>query len=216
MNHPSLFRFTFSVLLVMAGLQCFAQKATPTAWKKTVTRTIDLSEKEDSKKHHLKDAGNTTYLAEIMINDITAGKLTAYSNFDVNFSNKLTAAEVKQMFGATKDTVTVQDPVTGREVVKVVTRDVNYEIMQKFRLLEEWTFNPATGKTDIQITGIAPIKEIYGVDGSFRGVQAAFWLHYNDAQPCINRFDQSHPTGTLAMHIWDDYFLSDVKPKDAK
>lgn len=215
MNIPAVLRNTLLVLACMATSASWAQKPGNAVWKKTVARMIDLTAKDDT-KHHLKDAGDSKYLSEMMADEVIAGKLTAYSNIDNNFSTRLTPAEVKNILGPKKDTVTVTDPVTGKEITKYITTDVNFETIQKFRLLEEWTFNPATGKTDIQITGIAPIKEIYSDDGSFRGIQAIFWLRYADALPVINRYDTYHPTGTLDMHIWDDYFLSDVKPKEAK
>ena len=212
-------RNKLTVILLLAGITSFAQKngnSLATVWKKQVARVIDMQEPEDTIVHHLRDAGNNTTLTEMMVNAIKTGNVAAYSNYDNTFSTKLTIAQINEMTSSKLDTVVMTDPVTGKEVMKIISRDMNYDLIHKFRLLEDWTFNPGTGKTEIQIVGIAPIREIYGEDGSFRGVQAMFWLHYNDALPIISHYEQYHPNNTIAEHIWNDYFLSEVKPSEVK
>ena len=112
--------------------------------------------------------------------------------------------------------MTIVDPVTGTEIQKIIRRDFDPTVIRKYRILEEWAFNPRTGKTDIQITGIAPMLEVYGEDGSYRGSKSMFWVRYNDARPVVEKYDQMHPNHTLASLIWDDYFLSEVKPNKEK
>ena len=199
---------------LLIGNMIFAQ-VNP-GWKKTVYRTIDLAQKEDTAKHHLTDVTNDTTLFEIMANAIKAGKLVAYSNFDHNFTTRFTAVQLKEIMGNKTDTTLIVDPVTNKEKQIIVHHEFNYDAVHKYRLLEEWTFDPITGKTDIMIEGIAPLREIYGDDGNFRGVQAMFWLRYTDAHQVLARYDKIHPTKCFATYIWDDYFLSDVKPAVAK
>ncbi len=190
--------------------QGYSVKPSPMVWKKQVTRMIDMREKDDTIEHHLRDVSRYTTLLEYMIKEINAGKLTAYSNCDGGlFTQKLTAKELEQQMSSKPDTVTITDPVTGKEVVKVITRDFNFDIVHKYRLKEEWTLDPNTGKTQIQIVGIAPIKEIFGENGSFRGYQAMFWLHFNEARAAITQYELYHPNNTIGSHIWDDYFTSD-------
>ena len=152
----------------------------------------------------------------MMIIAIKAGKLTAYATYDNDFTTKLTAEGLKEITKTKTDTVIITDPVAGKEEMKIVHMDFNYNAIHKYRVLEEWTFNPNTGKTDIQITGIAPVRDIYGTDGTFRGVQAMFWVHFNDIHSILARYEQYHPDNTIAMHVWDDYFLSEVKPEGVK
>jgi len=217
MKHPIIFRSAFTFVLLMAGIATFGQSNNGAVWKKTVYRTIDLTEKETKKKSNLKDASATSHLAEIMYNAAMMDKMHAYWTYDNNLTHMLTTQEVHELFGGGKpDTISVTDPVTNIETIRVVRRDPDLESFQKFRLLEEWTHNTATGKTDIQIIGVAPVKEVYGTDGRYRGEQVLMWVKYADALPSIAKYDGLHPTNTFAMHIWDDYFMSDVKPKEAK
>ena len=189
----------------------FAQ--TNNAWKKTVYRTIDVTQKEDTVKHHLTDVTSDTTLIEIIVSAVKAGKLVAYNSFDHNYTTKLTKADLLEMTGGRTDTQIVVDPVTNEERRMIIRHDFDPAFIRKYRLLEEWTFDPHTGKTGIQITGIAPVIDVYGDDGAFRGSKSMFWLRYADASSALARYDRLHPTQTFASLIWEDYFLSDAKPR---
>ncbi len=204
------------VLIVAILIICFPAFAQTGVWKKTVSRTIDVAEKEDTATHHLTDVTNDTSLFEIMAVALKAGKLTAYNSFDHDFTTKITATQLKELLGGKTDTTQVTDPVIGKDKWIIVHHDFPYSMVHKFRLLEEWTFDPRTGKTDVQITGISPMRDVYGDNGVFRGKQSIFWVKYADAHDVIAKYDARHPTRTFASLIWDDYFLSDVKPQVVK
>jgi hypothetical protein len=217
MNIQQLSKISFAAILLFACNTSFAQKAGSAAvWKKQVYRVLDMKEKEDPKEHHLKEASNDTTMLEMMVNAIRAGKITAYSNFDHSFTTKLTAAQVTEMIIPKPDTQVIVDPITGKEATRIIRHEFDYSVVNKYRLLEDWTFNPMTGKTDIQITGICPVKEIYGDNGDFRGLQAIFWLKYPDAANIIARYEQYHPNNTITAKIWNDYFYTDAKPEEQK
>ncbi len=205
------------ILLAAVAFTTFSSFAqTGDVWKKTVSRTIDVSQPEDTVKHHLADASNDTTLLELMVNAIKAGKLTAYDAFDHNFTSKLSMAALKEIISPRRDTMVIVDPVTNQEIMKIVEHDFDPTAIRKYRVLEEWAFNPRTGKTEIQITGISPMLDVYGDDGVYRGRKSLFWIRYNDVRQILERYEQSHPNHTLASLIWNDYFLSDVKPQVQK
>ncbi len=206
MNRPIILLAT---VLLTTGTS-FAQ--TGDVWKKTVSRTIDISQKEDTVRHHLTDVSNDSTLLEMMTSAIKSGKLIAYSAFDHNFTSKLTVKDLKEMMSSKIDTQVVVDPINNQEITKIIARDFDPTQIRKYRFLEEWVFNPHTGKTDIQITGIAPMLDVYGDDGVYRGSRSMFWVKYNDVHQILARYEQAHPNHTISSLIWDDYFLSDVKP----
>jgi hypothetical protein len=141
--------------------------------------------------------------------------MTAYSNFDHSFTEKATFVQVKNMLIHGPDTTVMVDPVTGRELMQVIEHDIDYSTVHKYRILEDWTFNRRTGSTEIKITGIAPVQDVY-VDGDFRGSRALFWIKFNEIAPMLAQYEQYHPERTIAAYIWKDYFLSDVKPGEKK
>ena len=217
MNRHHMIRLIFAAIILFAGTNSFGQKAGSTAvWKKKVYRMLSVKEKDDTKEHHLKDASPDTTLCEMFVNAIKTGRITAYSNFDNSFTTKLTVAQLNEFLVQKPDTQVMVDPITGKEATMVISHEFDFDVVTKYRLLEEWTFNPVTGKTDIQITGISPVKEIYGENGDFRGIQSIFWLKYADVVNIITRYEQYHPNNTIAAKIWNDYFLSDTKPEGQK
>jgi len=171
-----------------------------------VARIIDISEKEEPLDHHLRDVSPDTTILEMMVNAINAGKVTAYAGYDNNFTVKLTKETLNEMLVSKPDTITLTDPVSGKEITKVTRKDFDFNAIHKYRILEQWTFNQSSGKTEIEIIGIAPIQDIYGYDGSFRGVRGLFFLHFNDAWNIINRYELYHPNNTISSLIWNDYF----------
>lgn len=199
------------IILFSKSSASFAQINTNETWKKQVGREIDMKVPEDEKKHHLKEVSYDTTLLEILCNAVYAGRITPWANDDPYFSHKMTIEELNKLLIPTPDTVIITDPSTDQEIRKIVRHDFDYERVSKYRLLEDWTFNPATGNTDIHIEGIAPVIEIY-VDGELRGERALFWMRYSDVIPVLQHYEQSHPLNTFAQHIWNDYFYSDVKP----
>ena len=208
-----------SVLLIAflaAGTSSFAQKAADATWKKRVIRVIDISQPTDDKLHHLRDAGADSLLTEMLVSSILAGKVVAYTAWETQFSTTMSIANVKEYIAPIVDTMVVVDPVTGKENMKIVKRDFDYEKIKKLRILEDWTFDPIAGKTDMQIVGIAPVQDVYGDDGVFRGSKGMFWIKYNDARSIIARYERYHPENTIAAKIWYDYFLSDTMPAAQK
>jgi len=186
----------------------YSLKPGNTVWKKQVARVIDMSVQEDTVVHHLRDMSPDTTLTEILVNAIRAGKITAYANTGNFFSEKLTKDMLEALLSSKPDTVSITDPVTSQEMIKIVSHDFNYEAINKYRIIEDWTFDPNTGKTQIQITGIAPIRDVYGSAGEFRGVMAMFYLRFNDVKNIISRYELYHPNNTIASHVWNDYFTA--------
>ena len=179
-------------------------------WKKQVTRDIDMKPEEDTVLHHLRDQNGDISLFEMLVNAVKSGKLTAYNNIGPFFTNTLSVAALNDAMSPKTDTEVITDPVTGNSMTTVVTRDFQYSNIHKYRILEEWGYDPVAGKTEIQVTGIAPLMDVY--TGSYSGTKSVFWLHYADARGILATYEERHPDNTLASHIWKDYFRSDIKP----
>ena len=201
--------------LTLAGLLFFIRnsysenKIKPGAeWKKEVSRVIDIREQQDTVLHHLKDVSPQATLLEMMIKEIKAGRLTAYYTSDETFKTKLSVDALNEMLPPRFDTFILTDPITGKQTTKVAKNEFDYTSVHKYRILEEWIYNPATGKTEIQIKGISPLMNFYGCEGSFHGHRAMFTVRYSDVKALVAHYELYHPNNTLASHIWDDYFNS--------
>jgi hypothetical protein len=210
-------RFLF-VVAVLAAQPLVAQTmaGTKSVWKKRVARVIDMRPPTDDKPHRLKPAGDDSTLLQMFVGALYNHKLTAYSDPEFSIAHIVSMPLLDHIMHLYVDTIVVVDPVTGHEYTQIARSSFNYDSATKIRVLEDWTFNTITGKTEIQVAGLAPVRNAYSDDGTLRGVQALFWLRYSDVQTIVARYEQYHPESTIAARIWDDYFLSDEKPVKVK
>ena len=203
-------------LFVVAGVNSPAQTGNKSGiLHKEVMRIIDLAPMHDSVIHHLKDIGDDSSLYQMIVSGIRSGLLNVYARDDIHFIASISFDALKEKIGVTRDTQTVVDPVTNMEVMKATSFSFESFSVNKYKILEDWTFDKYTGKTKIQIVGIGPMTGMYN-DAAYIGRKPMFWLRYNDLSSIIARYEQYHPDNTIAGHIWADYFLSDVKPAAQK
>ena len=121
-------------------------------------------------------------------------------------SAPLPPAQVAEMLSTKPDSITMDDPITGKHITKIFKPDVPYDLMYMYRVLEEWKFDRATGKTNIQIVAIAPMMDIYGDEGTFHGRRTQYWVKYNEVREILERYEHSHPDTNLSLAVWKDYF----------
>lgn len=177
-------------LLLIISCNAIAQ---PTIWKKDVGRAVSFTETK------VKDPKEM--LAVAMLDAAVNGSVQGYQNIDAYSTYPLTAAQVKDMMTGKMDTVTVIDPVTGKEAIVITDRIFQPETIDKFKLHEEWMFNTTDFKTTIHIAGIAPALNITNEDGSYRATQPFLWYKYEDVANII----LNHTSRSLADSIWKDY-----------
>lgn len=206
----------FHLLLVLLAVCTFAhlhaQTTNSKSWKKQVVRTVDVGKPDAYKRHSGKKDSSLT---RMLYTDVMAKKLTAYQVFNNNLTDIATRDAVQDaVIPHTADDygpdLMVPDPGTDK-----LDLDSLFATFHKYRILEDWTFDRATGTTDIKIVGIGPVKDIT-TNGGYSGEQCMFWVKYNDVKPQIARYDKGHMGHTLADVIWADYFKQGAKLVDRK
>lgn len=176
-------------------------------WKKRVWREIDTREKQNVGFRFPGDENTGGgYFIEILLDAVKKGKVKAYSNLDDRFTQALTKEQVMQMLIGKKDTVTVIDPVTGKESVVITDRVFNPESVTKYRIKEDWIVDRNLGKEVVRIVGIAPLLDIMNEDGSFRASQPMFWLYYPEIRDVLSQYEVFNPENDVARITWDDFF----------
>ena len=180
-------------------------------WKKQIVRDIEMGEKIDSSVHRLRNASPDNTLLEMFAIGIKTGKISSFYTSDFSMATRIRPTDFDKLFVGRPDTIAVRD-ASGKYVPKIVRKNFNYSEAHKYRILEEWTSYPGIGKTEIQVVGIAPLKDIKGDDGTPHGVEPIFWVHFtDDIKAIVARYEQYHPNNTLGGHIWDEYFNSSQK-----
>ena len=177
------------------------------AWRKKVTRDIEIRVSK-APTQPASTAGDSS-LAEMMVNDILKGKIVAKSNTANDFTNTLTTDDVSRAMGINPDATT---NIYGKEK-KTTDAHKNgaiYDSIYKYRIFEQWQFNPSTGATDISIRGIAPVRNGY-VNGVLQSAEAIFWVSYPDAREILARYRAKHPNNSFYTYAWSDYFSKSNK-----
>ncbi len=60
----------------------------------------------------------------------------------------------------------------------------------------------------VRIVGIAPVIDIIGDDGVYRGSQAMFWLYYPDIRGLLAQYEVFNPQNDVYRYTWDEFFES--------
>ncbi len=208
-------KYLTGLLLLAAlclGTAGYAQKSRDKVFKKQVVRIIDFTEQEHNEiGDHYQDANDDSTLMQLLIPFMKAGRIIAYT--DSSFKHKLNKKGLKKALNPiVPDTTVMIDPVDGKEIEKIIDRNRNGEYIHQYRVLENWSFDPKTGKIAIEIVGIAPIIQLY-INGD-RSYTTLLWLKYTDAKPVIARYGSYNPDNTLASKVWADYFFYDTPQKE--
>ena len=58
----------------------------------------------------------------------------------------------------------------------------------------------------VRIVGLAPVKDVYGDDGQFRGQQAMFWLYYPEIRNVLAKYEVFNPENDMFRYTWDEFF----------
>ena len=228
MHSLQLFRLAIVVAFLILTGNIYAQDNTP-IWKKRVTRVVSIAVQDDTSKHHFRQECNDTTLLELLVNDIHAGKLTAYRGTDYTLTDKVGIQTPVLTEGARSDIDAeldinifrvAEDAITGDIIKRVVHPKFDYETVTSYRVMEEWTHSRKTGKTEVQIIAIAPMRPMYNEDWSFRAYKLLFWVRYADIQPMLARYDAqkniaAQPELGFTRMLWDDYF-ADERPVSIK
>ena len=111
---------------------------------------------------------------------------------------------------ARPDTVYVIDPVTNLEGPIIIHHDLDWDWFNKYTLLEQWTFDPVGGKTNINIVAIEPRVDEPTV--SFVSCNRLRWFRYEDVSGILDYYYQHYPLDNLSTALWKSYF-SEAEPQ---
>jgi len=178
-------------------------------WKKRVWREIDTREKQNIAFRYTGDehSGGGMFI-EILIDAVKRGKITAYSTFDDRFTTVLTKEQLMEQVAGKTDTQQVIDPITGEEKSVVRVTDFRPDVITKYRIKEDWIFDRNQGQMVVRIVGLAPVKDVYGDDGIYRGPQPMFWLYYPEIRGLLANYEVFNPQNDMARYTWDEFFES--------
>jgi gliding motility associated protien GldN len=171
-------------------------------WWKTVWRVIDLREKLNL---HFK--WPTAPFIQLLLNAVQTGKCQVFSGMDDDFTAPIAPKEALNVAGGGVDSIYVTDPGTGIQTLQVVTKEVNWNNVNKLRLKEVWYFNKQTSTMEVRIQGICPLYDNYDpATGDFRGEVPVFWVFFPNLRQILVNSQAYNPFPNGVRLNWDQVF----------
>jgi gliding motility associated protien GldN len=170
-------------------------------WEKRMWRVIDFKE-----KMNLPFAYPKLPLAQVLIDAVKSGEVTAYNPLDDEFKIPYTLDEVNGKLYRV-DTISIFDPDTYEETRTPVESSFDAIWVTKMWIKEDWIFDEETSTIVCRIVGIAPVRELVDeASGLVIGDELMFWLHYPSmrdylaSKPVFNNFNDA------VRMSWEDVF----------
>jgi len=158
-------------------------------WQKRVWRNIDTRDKENKLLGNNHDAARNSILGNVLVDGFFKGAYKAYEAKDDRFTTELTREKFIALI------------TPGSQAANA---GFNPEQVTKFRVKEDWLFLEKENKIVVRIIGIAPLKEVKGVDGKITD-EPVFWLFYPDIRNHLAQrkiVSKEHPD----LLNWDQVF----------
>lgn len=176
-------------------------------WKKRVWREIDTRQKQNVAFRYPGDefTGGGMFI-EILLDALKKGKIKAYAVSDDRFTTALDKQQIVEMTQGTVDSTPVEDPITGETIIKITRKDFNPDLITKFRLKEDVIFDRNLGRMVTRIIGLAPVRDIYEEDGTYRASASMFWLYYPEIRDLLAQYEVYNPQNDIARMNWEEFF----------
>ena len=171
-------------------------------WWKNVWRVIDLREKINL---HFK--WPKAPFIQVLLDAVQGGKCQVYSGMDDDFSAPIDPKEALNVAGGGVDSIYVTDPGTGIQTLQVITKEVNWNNVNKLRLKEVWFFNKQTSTMEVRIMGICPLYDNYDpTTGDFRGEVPVFWVYFPSLRQTLVNSTAYNPFPNGIRLNWDQVY----------
>lgn len=180
-------------------------------WSKRIWRVVDMREKVNHPLYYpIEEINDRKNLFDVVYQSLMVdGSITAYDAGptleDDEFTKPMLTSQLRDIF-TRMDTSYTEDLDTG-ELVEVV-QEIRLESadIKQYRLKEDWFFDKQRSKMDVRIIGIAPMKEVRGEDGEFRGFAPIFWLYYPECRYVFANWEVFNRQNDAERRSYEDIF----------
>ncbi|PQJ09173.1 hypothetical protein CJD36_020515 [Flavipsychrobacter stenotrophus] len=114
----------------------------------------------------------------------------------------------KQLHGYTLEGDRLKDTLSMERLIHFMQfNNFSFYLVTKYKLLEEWRYDPATLTTKIKILAVAPVLAVFSEDGTYRGPVSLYWLKYDDVKDIIANYETKHHNKQLTNALMHNYAI---------
>lgn len=125
---------------------------------------------------------NSTKLVNLILEKVFSGKTKVWDPF--NIEKELTRHDIDQNFGAATDTVFIDDPETGKQVMKIFKTEVRPEEISSIIFVEDWYYDSKTLAIRKVITGMGPVRSYEKSEGDI-AKKVVFMMYFGNEKTKI-------------------------------
>ena len=167
-------------------------------WERGIWQVIDVREKQNTPFMYPERP-----LFEIIKDAAMAENITLYDAENDRFETPLLKEELSGIL-SNMDTITIWDPGTYEESTEIISNDINWEDIKRFRIKEIWFVNSKTSQMEVRILGIAPMLEVKDETGNFIYEKPMFWAYYPELRAVLAQ-NEVFNSNQASRVTWDDW-----------
>ena len=167
-------------------------------WERGIWQVIDVREKQNTPFMYPERP-----LFEIIKDAAMAENITLYDTENDRFETPLLKEELEDILNET-DTIVTVHPITYDEEIRIVSNNINWEDIKRFRIKEIWFVNSKTSQMEVRILGIAPMLEVKDEMGNFLYEKPMFWAYYPELREVLAQ-NQVFNSNQASRVTWDDW-----------